>query len=884
MHLASRLRLSAERQRDAVAIGLLAVLPVLAFLPAMTGARLLGPGDGTALHFPLRFAVWSALARGEMPSWNPSVFLGSPLLASYRPGAFFPPMLALAWLPPFEAFQTLVVLSLSSACVLTFLYLRRLGAGALGAFVAGLCFGLGPYLIGHLDDTAAIVGAPTLPLLLLAAESHMRRASAARAAGLAVCLALLLLAGSPEVVRAGGALLLGRVLAGHVLRQSGAPRLLSSALALAAGVGLAAPQLVPTLLAAIRTGGPVIEAPGAPQPAIPGLTGLVLRYVAHTPAGALAVAAIPLVPSQPAVLVLGVALAVCLGLQWGRGPLSAPGALALVFDLALAVLAGLSLSAQWRARLEPAGARLRRYFLWASLAAAAALSVATATVGPMPQSLAAPVGILAIAFVLYFSLADSRDPLVAAIFLLPLTASFVMQPHGRRVAEDAPTKAHLFPGTPTKEAIDRRMGQRREEAILTLTRDWPSSEALDLAHANLGGLTGRRNVNGYDPMAPARIRAVLGGMTTAGMVPASFLRSDPARAEVLGVRWVQLPTSALTVAGGPDGLGDELDLEVVAGRPRFFPIPMAAATEIRVVSWLTNSVSVAQEAPVARVVARLASGREIALPLRAGIETAEWAYDRPDVQRSVAHARATVFESWPAGAFEGHHYVAVLTLPGRYLVDGLRVERDAGRGRVFISRLGAYDGNMRHATPVSLSAAYVSDTSRFREAAVTPTVRLFELRWSAGRARVVGNLRLEPDEGALLTALRAPTSSGFDLRHEALALATDGAGIALPPGPRSLSAEVQGSAGGELTVRAEGPGLLVLADSWDPGWQVSIDGRPGRVLRVNEVQMGVVLGDGLHRVVFQHRARGLGLGLAIAALAVTGLALAAAKEARPKSS
>jgi hypothetical protein len=569
------------------------------------------------------------------------------------------------------------------------------------------------------------------------------------------------------------------------------------------------------------------------------------------------------------VLVLGLALALCLGLQWGRGPLSAPGALALVFDLALAVLAGLSLSAQWRARLEPQGARLRRYFLWASLVSSAALSVATATVGPMPQSLAAPMGILAMALILYFSLADSRDPVVAAIFLLPLTVSFVMQPHGRQVWEDAPTKAHLFPGTPAKEAIDRRMGQRRAEAVLTLTRDWPSAEVLDLAHANLGGLTGRRNVNGYDPMAPARMRAALDGMTTAGTLPAPFLRSDPARAEALGVRWVQIPTSALAAPARPDGLGEVIDLEVEPGRPRFFPIPMTAATEVHLVSWLASSVAVAQETPVARVVARLASGREIALPLRAGVDTAEWAHDRSDVQRAVAHARPSIFESWHAGSFAGHRYVAVLNLPGRYLVDGLRVEREPGRGRVFVSRLGAYDAKMGRATPVSLAAAYVSDSSRFREAAVTPTVRLFELRSSAGRARVVGDLRLEPDEEALLAALRAPTRSGFDPRREALVLANDASGISLPSGSRSAPAEVQGSAGGHLAVRAEGPGLLVVADSWDPGWGASIDGRPAQVVRVNHVQMGVVLGDGLHRAVFRHAARGLrfGLGLAVLALA-----------------
>ena len=61
------------------------------------------------------------------------------------------------------------------------------------------------------------------------------------------------------------------------------------------------------------------------------------------------------------------------------------------------MLAGLSLSAQWRARREPAGARLRAYFLIAALASAAVLSVAAAALGPLPESLAGAVGVLALA-------------------------------------------------------------------------------------------------------------------------------------------------------------------------------------------------------------------------------------------------------------------------------------------------------------------------------------------------------------------------------------------------------------------------------------------------------------------------------------------------------
>ncbi|HUG53422.1 MAG TPA: hypothetical protein VMR21_07470, partial [Vicinamibacteria bacterium] len=141
-------------RRDAAPVLLLVALPVLAYAPCWTSDRLLGPGDGAALHYPLRVAVWESYQRGELPGWNPTVFLGTPLLAAYRPGAFHPLMAALTPFPPFVAFQVLVLVSLAAAALLVFLYLRRIGADRVGAFVGGLCFALGPYLVAHLGDTA----------------------------------------------------------------------------------------------------------------------------------------------------------------------------------------------------------------------------------------------------------------------------------------------------------------------------------------------------------------------------------------------------------------------------------------------------------------------------------------------------------------------------------------------------------------------------------------------------------------------------------------------------------------------------------------------------------------------------------------------------------
>jgi hypothetical protein len=826
--------------------------------------------------------TWQAYARGELPAWNPTIFMGTPLLAAYRPGAFYPPMAVAALLPPFVAFQLLLLLSLAAAAMFTYLYLRRLGAHPVGAYGAGLFFALGPYLTGHLGDSATVVAAPLLPLLLLAAEAYLDGASPARAARLGGTLALLLLAGSPEAARAGAALVFGRIAIAFLLPASRPPSLGGSALALAAGVLLAAPQLVPTLLAAREAGRSVAGLATPEASVLPGLTGLVLRYVSHTPAPSLALAALPLALGGRAIGMAGIALALCLALQWGRGPLAAPGALALVFDLTLSVLAGLSLSAQWRARRQPAGRRLRAYFLAAALASATALSVAAATLGPLPQTLAGAVGVLALSLILYLSLAASPRPFIAGVWLLPLTVSFLLQPHGRRVWDGAPTRRELEQGTPTRQALERMMGPRRSERVLTLARSWPAGEAQDLAFGSLAALRGGRSANGYDPMVPLRNRLALGSMGPGGTLTGAFLRSDPARLELLGIRWVQVPDPEL-VADAVVGFGERLDVTLEPARPRFFPAPIRAASEVHVVSTLNEAARVPQGETVATLSVRLATGRDLVLPLRAGIHTSEAEYDRPDLGARVSHEKAPVFESHtPLGErFQAHRYLAVLPLPGRYYVRGVEIVRQPGPGRLTLAHLALYDSASRRRAPVSLAAAYLSDSARLREVTFGPRVRLFELPGSAGHARVAERIVALPDAEALQHALEAPTRAGVDPRRHALLLAGEST-PRLPRGAQASRAEVARLGASLLEARAAGPGLLVIAEGWDPGWSAELDGRACPLLRVNDVQMGVVLEPGTHRVVLRYTPRGFGaaLWLALLGAVLLGAPLLRARAAR----
>jgi hypothetical protein len=57
------------------------------------------------------------------------------------------------------------------------------------------------------------------------------------------------------------------------------------------------------------------------------------------------------------------------------------------------------------------------------------------------------------------------------------------------------------------------------------------------------------------------------------------------------------------------------------------------------------------------------------------------------------------------------------------------------------------------------------------------------------------------------------------------------------------------------------PGLLILSDTYYPGWKVTVDGQPAQLLRTNYALRGVYLSTGKHQVVFRFAPHSLQLGL-----------------------
>jgi uncharacterized membrane protein YfhO len=74
-------------------------------------------------------------------------------------------------------------------------------------------------------------------------------------------------------------------------------------------------------------------------------------------------------------------------------------------------------------------------------------------------------------------------------------------------------------------------------------------------------------------------------------------------------------------------------------------------------------------------------------------------------------------------------------------------------------------------------------------------------------------------------------------------------------------------------VDSSGPGYLVLADAWYPGWEATVDGGPAPILHADLLLRAVSLAGGHQLVTFSFHPRSLRMGLGLSLAGLIGLAV-----------
>ena len=173
----------------------------LAFvLPDLIGGHLLITGDNLQQNYPLHVLVGSMLRHGQLPFWNQYIFSGTPLMADFNAGAFYPLIGLFVVLPDRAAWVATEVILFSGIAVGMYVFLRALKLSTVACVLAAATYAFaGPVLsqVNHVDMTEGFVA---IPWMLLAVLHIVRDGRWRWTILLGIAYATVILAGAPEAM------------------------------------------------------------------------------------------------------------------------------------------------------------------------------------------------------------------------------------------------------------------------------------------------------------------------------------------------------------------------------------------------------------------------------------------------------------------------------------------------------------------------------------------------------------------------------------------------------------------------------------------------------------------------------------------------------------
>ena len=271
--------------------------------------------------------------------------------------------------------------------------------------------------------------------------------------------------------------------------------------------------------------------------------------------------------------------------------------------------------------------------------------------------------------------------------------------------------------------------------------------------------------------------------------------------------------------------------------------------------------------PVAEIRIEDADGASESFVLKAGADTAEGQWNA-----TTSHPQPAKRQPWPREQ-AGWDYLTQLELSAPALPERLMVRSLLPTGTFVLRGITLLDD--RTGAHAALTLPSDADFQRVHSG----DVKIYRAMDTLPRAYLVGQATEVADDSGALAVL---ADAAFDPADRVVLLGPELAAA-------GLSNEVQAikpaAANGRVSVdRFEpervalqvdlpAPGVLVLSDSWYPGWQATVDGEPVPVLRANLLFRAVVLPAGVHDVVFEFKSASLRTGF-MAALAAALVLLA----------
>jgi hypothetical protein len=156
-------------------------------------------GDLVFFVIPMKHFLSERIAAGELPLWNPWIYMGTPFLAGLQTGVFYPPTLLLA-LPFPYGFDWFLIFHYLLALAGCWALFRDRSASAPACAVGGLTFVLGGYLVSMISETNHLQAAAWVPWVLLSWMRYRRSLDRLDFTAFVFVSSVQLLAGAPETL------------------------------------------------------------------------------------------------------------------------------------------------------------------------------------------------------------------------------------------------------------------------------------------------------------------------------------------------------------------------------------------------------------------------------------------------------------------------------------------------------------------------------------------------------------------------------------------------------------------------------------------------------------------------------------------------------------
>jgi hypothetical protein len=144
--------------------------------------------------------------------------------------------------------------------------------------------------------------------------------------------------------------------------------------------------------------------------------------------------------------------------------------------------------------------------------------------------------------------------------------------------------------------------------------------------------------------------------------------------------------------------------------------------------------------------------------------------------------------------------------------------------------------------------------------------RVYETAGALPRAFVAYDVQVIPDDETVRTALASGDMDAFETVIIDQAVDCLQSPFAQIQGERAVGiAQITQYAPNEVGVEttSDQPGILVLTDSYDPNWTVTVDGVPAHLIRTYTALRGVCVSAGEHQVHFEYQPRIFYVGVII---------------------